>query len=147
MIDHINNTLNKHSILINQIKANLQNNLILLYNIYDMYIKGNFRIIKIEDIYVKSFLSEDIRKKHIIKTFNDNKKNREKYFMTVNFTRNKPIAHPFFIYHCLSEKFVKNFVSFVLDRSLITICSSDLIIPFLLLTELSSVSEDFICII
>ncbi|CRH00716.1 conserved Plasmodium protein, unknown function [Plasmodium relictum] len=113
--EHIGNTLNKHNIIINQIKNNIQNKVISLFDMYEKFFKKNIKIIKISDIHVKDYINENVKKSYIIKTFNDTKKNVEKYFMSINFTRNKPIDHPFFIYHCLSEKFVYHFIAFVLD--------------------------------
>ncbi|ETB61069.1 hypothetical protein YYC_02009 [Plasmodium yoelii 17X] len=112
--DQITNTLNKQTLLINQIKYNLQCNVLLLFDMYTNFSKKNIKIIKIPENYVKDYTNEVIKKSYIIKTFNDTKKNVSKYFNCIHFTRNRPITHPFFIHFCLGEKFLYHFINFVL---------------------------------
>lgn len=112
--DQITNTLNKQTLLINQIKYNLQCNVLLLFDMYKKFSKKNIKIIQIPENYVKDYTNEVIKKSYIIKTFNDTKKNVSKYFNCVHFTRNRPITHPFFIHFCLGEKFLYHFINFVL---------------------------------
>ncbi|ANQ08900.1 Uncharacterized protein PCOAH_00032510 [Plasmodium coatneyi] len=113
--EHITNTLNKQSLMINRIKCNIHCNVMLLFEMYEKFAKKNMKVVKIGENHIKNYLNDETKESYIIKCANDNKKNISKYFNSINFTRNKPIIHPFFIHFCLSDHFVRHFIAFVLD--------------------------------
>ncbi|EUD68730.1 hypothetical protein C922_01130 [Plasmodium inui San Antonio 1] len=113
--EHITNTLNKQSLMINRIKYNIHCNVILLFEMYEKFAKKNMKVIRIGENQIKNYLNEETKASYIIKSVNDNQKKISKYFNCINFTRNKPIIHPFFIHSCLSDNFVHHFITFVLD--------------------------------
>ncbi|CAA9988900.1 conserved Plasmodium protein, unknown function [Plasmodium knowlesi strain H] len=113
--EHITNTLNKQSLMINRIKCNIHSNVMLLFEMYEKFEKKNMKVVKIGQRHIKNYLNDERKASYIVKSVHDNKKNISKYFNSINFTRNKPIIHPFFIHFCLSEHFVHHFITFVLD--------------------------------
>ncbi|KJP87936.1 hypothetical protein AK88_02370 [Plasmodium fragile] len=113
--EQITNTLNKQSQMINRIKCNIHSNVLLLFEMYEKFAKKNMKVVKIAENHIKNYLNEETKASYIIKSVNDDKKKISKYFNSINFTRNKPIIHPFFIHFCLSDNFVHHFITFVLD--------------------------------